>query len=197
MKPDVPSDGGWTINCRGMVIRCGEHVAHTTLPHFRQWCFLNRNVNVFLHTGHCETSASGCQGGNTMSLPLLKDPVLDCEGKEGGCGEGGKGRAEAGEESSTMGSEVDVPGVLECILILEGRLMGESAVVSRLLRSELREDDESVRVGGRLGSVYREEEACGGSGGSGALVLVCGCRVALRSARKSIHVSPSRAYGGC
>jgi hypothetical protein len=43
--------------------------------------------------------------------------------------------------------------------MLDGRLMGESAVVKRLLRSELREDDESVRGGGRFGSVYRDEEA--------------------------------------
>jgi len=66
----------------------------------------------------------------------------------------------AGEEPRTIGSEMEVPGVVECILILDGRLMGESAVVSRRLRSELREDDESVREG-RFGSVYREEEACG------------------------------------
>lgn len=30
----VNSEGGWTIYCRGMVIRCGEHAAHTTRPHF-------------------------------------------------------------------------------------------------------------------------------------------------------------------
>jgi hypothetical protein len=96
-----------------------------------------------------------------------------------------------------MGSELDVPGMLECILILDGRLMGESAAVSRLLRSELREDDESVRAGGRFGSVYRDEEACGGGCGSGAAVLGCDCRVAVWSARKSIHVSLSRAFGGC
>lgn len=53
--------------------------------------------------------------------------------------------------------------------MLDGRLMGESAVVSRRLRSELRDEDESVR-GGRAGSVYREDEACGGSGGRGALI---------------------------
>jgi len=28
--------GGCTINCRGIVIRCGEQFAQTTLPHFRQ-----------------------------------------------------------------------------------------------------------------------------------------------------------------
>lgn len=34
MKFAAISEGGWTMNCRGIVIRCGEHVAHTTLPHF-------------------------------------------------------------------------------------------------------------------------------------------------------------------
>jgi hypothetical protein len=58
-----------------------------------------------------------------------------------------------------MGSEVDVPGLLECILMLDGRRMGESAVVSRLLRSELCDEDESARGGGRFGSAYRDEEA--------------------------------------
>ncbi len=27
-------DGGWTMNCRGIVMRCGEQLAHTTVPHF-------------------------------------------------------------------------------------------------------------------------------------------------------------------
>jgi hypothetical protein len=102
-----------------------------------------------------------------------------------------------------MGSAVEVPGVLECMRMLDGRRMGESAVVRRRLRSELpREDDESAR-GGRLGSVYRDEEACGGSGGSGAFVLVVvlvlerGGWLTCWSAKKSIHVSPSRPLGGC
>lgn len=69
-----------------------------------------------------------------------------------------------------MGSDGDMPVLLECILMLDGRLMGESAVVSRRFRSELRDEDESVRGGGRAGSVYREDEACGGSGGRGALI---------------------------
>ena len=34
MKFAVLSDGGCTMNWRGMVIRCGEQEAHTTLPHF-------------------------------------------------------------------------------------------------------------------------------------------------------------------
>jgi hypothetical protein len=59
------------MNWRGMVMRCGEHDAHTTLPHFRQWCFLNKKLNCLLHTGHRETSASGCQTGRTRSLPRL------------------------------------------------------------------------------------------------------------------------------
>jgi hypothetical protein len=136
-------------------MRCGEHDAHTTLPHFLQWCFLNRKVKFRPHTGHCETSASGCHGGSTISLPLLDVSMLGC-----GAGDGGSGVcAGRGEESNTIGSEVEVPGTVECILILEGRLIGESAVVKRLLRSELWDDDESVRVGGRFGSVYREAEA--------------------------------------
>jgi hypothetical protein len=90
-----------------------------------------------------------------MSLPLLDASMPDC-----GAGEGGSGvRAGMGEESNTIGSEVEVPATVECILILDGRLIGESAVVRRLLRSELWDDDESVRVGGRFGSVYRKEEA--------------------------------------
>jgi hypothetical protein len=31
-----PSEGGWTMNWRGMVMRCGEHDEHTTRPHFLQ-----------------------------------------------------------------------------------------------------------------------------------------------------------------
>jgi hypothetical protein len=201
MRLSEPSEGGWTINWRGMVMRCGEHDAHTTLPHFLQWCFLYRKVKFLPHTGHCETSASGCQGGSTMSLPLLRGSVSSRGGRGGGSG--GSGRVEAGDESSTIGSELDAPAVLECILILEGRLMGESAVVSRLLRSELCEDDESVRGGGRLGSVYRDDEECGAGWELGVVVvvviviLVCDERLAFWSAKKSIHVSPSRAFGGC
>lgn len=62
-----------------------------------------------------------------------------------------------------MGSEVELPGVVECILMLEGRRMGESAVVRRRLRSELRDDDEESVREGRFASVYRELDAwdCG------------------------------------
>jgi len=94
-----------------------------------------------------------------------------------------------------MGSEVEAPGLLECILILEGRLIGESAVVKRLLRSELREDEESVR-GGRFGRLYREDEDCAEGSGWAELVVVRD-RLAFGSAKKSIQVSPSRAFGGC
>lgn len=74
---EVPSDGGWTMNWRGMVMRCGEHVAQTTLPHFLQWCFLYKNVKGRPHTGQRETSASGCHCGSTRSLALLTGPVTD------------------------------------------------------------------------------------------------------------------------
>jgi hypothetical protein len=93
-----------------------------------------------------------------MSLPLLG--VSGPLGGEYVGGGGGRGVAgpETGEELSTMGSAVDVPGVLECILMLDGRRMGESAVVRRLLRSELRDEDESVRGGGRFGRAYRDDD---------------------------------------
>jgi hypothetical protein len=144
-----------------MVIRCGEQAAHTTLPHFLQWCFLCRNVKFLPHTGHCETSASGCQGGRAISLTLLGVAGLCGSayvGADGG-GSGGAAGPEIGEELRTMGSEVDVPGLLECILMLEGRRMGDSAAVRRLLRSELSDELESERGGGRFGRAYRGEEA--------------------------------------
>jgi hypothetical protein len=156
-----PSLGGWTMNCRGIVMRCGEQAAHTTLPHFLQWCFLCKNVKFLPHTGHCETSASGCQGGRAISLTLLGVAGLFGSAYAGGGGGGGASVAgsETGEELRTMGSEVDVPGLLECILMLEGRRMGDSAVVRRLLRSELSDELESERGGGRFGSAYRGEDA--------------------------------------
>jgi hypothetical protein len=158
---------------------------------YLQWCFLYKNVKGFLHTGHCETSLSGCHGGNTISLCLLTNAVLACD-TTGGVG--GSARIEAGEESSTIESALVSPALSECILILDGRFMGESAVVKRRLRSpELREDDESVRGEGRFGSVYREEEgfdrasevAAGLGGGCWLTVSVPSSR------RKSIHVSRS------
>lgn len=66
------SEGGWTMNWRGMVMRCGEHWEHTTRPHFLQWCFRNKKVKCLLHTGQCVTSASGCHGGSSRSLSRLK-----------------------------------------------------------------------------------------------------------------------------
>jgi hypothetical protein len=104
-----------------------------------------------------------------MSLPLRGVSVLDRDGTGGG---GGSGRVDRGDKSNTMGSEVDVPALFECILMLDGLLMGESAVVRRLLRSELRDDDESVRGGGRLGSAYREDEECGEGWDTGEVILV-------------------------
>lgn len=65
----------------------------------------------------------------------------------------------AADESKTMGSELELPALFECILMLDGRRKGESAVVRRLLRSELSDDEESERGGGRFGSVYREAGA--------------------------------------
>jgi hypothetical protein len=180
------------MNCRGMVMRCGEHVAQTTLPHFLQWCFRYRNVKFLLHTGHCETSASGCQGGSTISLTRLGASVF----VGGVIGRGGSGRSVAGDDSSTIGSECEVPGLLECILMLDGRLIGESAVVRRRLRSELREDDESVREG-RFGRVYRDDEEGWGGCRLGAVVPVREGWFTFWSARKSIHVSPRCAFGGC
>jgi hypothetical protein len=164
MTDDGPSDGGWTMNWRGMVMRCGEHVAQTTLPHFLQWCFLYKNVKILPHTGQRDTSASGCHCGRSISLTLLNGP-----GFEGlvllVVGKAGSGRADmaAGDESSTIGSELELPALFECILMPDGRRKGESAVVSRLLRSELCEDDESERGGGRFGSVHWEgvEVGCG------------------------------------
>jgi hypothetical protein len=98
-----------------------------------------------------------------------------------------------------MGSEFEAPGVVECILMLDGRLIGTSAVVKRRLRSELREDDESVR------SMCGRESRCEGLLGrisccEGRLCgLTCGTDLEplpllpfpLWSAKKSIHDSPS------
>lgn len=90
-----------------------------------------------------------------------------------------------------MGSEVEVPGVVECILMLEGRRIGTSAVVRRRLRSELREDDDSVRsmscCEGLLGSRLSLLPGRGFTGGTDVELLP----FPLWSARKSIHVSAS------
>jgi hypothetical protein len=79
-----------------------------------------------------------------MSLCLLVAPVFACNATPM-VGVGGSGRAEAGDEPKTIGSALESPVFSECMRMLEGRLNGESAVVRRRLRSELREDDESVR----------------------------------------------------
>ena len=128
------------------------------------------------------TSLSGCHGGSTISLCLLVAAVLAC--------------AATGDESSTMGFVIVAPVLSECILMLDGRLMGESVVVKRRLRSELLDGDESVRGGGRDGSVYREEEGIAPSSeaAAGFGMMDVGCWLALRSVpslRKSIHVSRS------
>jgi hypothetical protein len=53
--------------CLGIVIRCGEHEAHTTLPHFRQWCFLCQKLNTVPQIGHSDTSESACHLGEATS----------------------------------------------------------------------------------------------------------------------------------
>jgi len=128
-----------------------------------------------------------------MSLCLLVAAVFACV-VTGGVG--GNARTVAGGESSTMGFALVAPVVSECILMLEGRLMGESVVVKRRLRSEPLEGDESVRGGGRVGRVYREEEGFARSSevAAGLDMLDVGWWLALVSVpslRKSIHVSRS------
>lgn len=60
--------GGCTMYCLGIVILWGEQAAHTTRPHFLQWCLRNQKLNSVWQTGHRATSESGCHFGNTMSL---------------------------------------------------------------------------------------------------------------------------------
>lgn len=128
-----------------------------------------------------------------MSLCLLADVVFVCGGTGG---VGGSARNEAGDESSMMGSALVLPAFSECVRILDGRLMGESVAGRRRLRSELREDDESVRGKGRFGRVYREEDAIMRASeavaGSNSPVGSCWLTpVSLPSLKKSIHVSLS------
>lgn len=96
---------------------------------------------------------------------------------------------------------MDAPGTDECILMLDGRLMGDSAVVMRRLRSELSEDDESLCEGrfGRLysGACVEPRNGAAACGMGGVAVLLRAGRWTFWSARKSIHVSPSRPLGGC
>lgn len=133
-----------------------------------------------------------------MSLSRLIELLLVCDGNEGG----GGGRGGAGDESSTMGSELVPPTVPECILIPEGRLTGDSAAVNlRFLSEELR-DGASLVGDGRAGSEYLEDEACDSSPGSRGRLRGCGtlgltCRSAPDSLRKSIHVCPPYTSGSC
>lgn len=120
-------------------------------------------------------------------------PVFACD-VTGGVG--GNARTEAGDESNKMGSALESPALSECMRMLDGRLMGESAVVRRRLRSELREEDESVRCEGRFGRVYRDGEGFerASVAAAGLLCAVGGCWLAVDSVpslRKSIHVSRS------
>ncbi len=93
-----------------------------------------------------------------MSLCLLASPAPGGACRTNG-GNGGSGASMregvAGDESSTIGSDPELPAPLGYILTPDLRRRGASAVVKRLLRSELRE---SVRGKGRLGSVPREAD---------------------------------------
>lgn len=62
-----------------------------------------------------------------------------------------------------MGSDEEEPALPECIRMLEGRRMGESAVVNLLFLSDELRDGGSPEYewGGRAGSEYREEEGGG------------------------------------
>lgn len=197
------SEGGWTMNWRGMVMRCGEHWEQTTRPHFLQWCFLNKKVKCLLQTGHCVTCASGCQGGKTRSLSRLNVGWALGGAEYDGGGGRGRSREGAGDESRRIGSVLEPAWALLWTRMLEGRRMGVSAVVRRLLRSELlAEDDVSVRGGGREGRAKGGDDE-GGSGGAmlGAVeVWVGGRRMRAGSTpasrRKSTHVSPPYASRG-
>ena len=146
--------GGWTMNWRGMVMRCGEHWAHTTRPHFLQWCFRNKKVNCLLHTGQCVTSASGCHGGKTRS-PSRLHGAGGCEaGEYEGGGGSGRSRSGAGDGDSTMGFVLEPGRSLVGMVLFEGRRMGDSAVVRRLLRSLAA----SVGGGGRAGRASGEDD---------------------------------------
>jgi hypothetical protein len=110
-----------------------------------------------------------------------------------------------------MGLVLDSPGAAECMRMLEGRRRGDSAVVRRLLRSELCDDEDWGREAAErgTGSESRRGRWCVDIGGlsiipsSGA---VSGCRSPGRSwcrvwsgpdwRRKSNHVSLPYASGG-
>jgi hypothetical protein len=94
-----------------------------------------------------------------------------------------------------MGSALEPACELLGALMPEPRRMGDSAVVRRLLRSELLPDDGvSVRGGGREGRANGDEGE-GASMFEGAVEVCVGCgrtRAASppASLRKSTHVSP-------
>lgn len=93
-----------------------------------------------------------------------------------------------------MGSALEPGCELLCTLMAEGRRMGDSAVVRRLLRSALLlEDGVSVRGGGREGRANGEDDD--GESMLGAVAVWVGCgRMRAGSTpasrRKSAHVSP-------
>lgn len=146
-------------------MRCGEHCEQTTRPHFLQWCLRNRNVNCLLHTGQWVTWASGCHGGRSRSLSRLDAESVWARGEYDGGGGSGRSRdcadVDTGDESSTMGWTLEPACELLRIRRDDGRRVGGSAVVRRLLRSELLpEDGESVRAGGggREGRASKADE---------------------------------------
>lgn len=100
-----------------------------------------------------------------------------------------------------MGSELEPACELLCILMLDGRRMGDSAVVRRLLRSELLpEEGVSVRGGGRDGRANGDDGEGGSILGSVEVWVGCGRMRAgstPASRRKSTHVSPPYASRGC
>src|ERR1700761_3395412 len=75
-----------------MRMRCGLHDPQTTLPHFRQWCFLTQMLNCVRQMGQSVTSASGCHRGRMISEGSLAPLMLGLAGPvapaEVGCGRG-------------------------------------------------------------------------------------------------------------
>ena len=128
-----------------------------------------------MQTGQCVTSESGCQGGKTKSLSRLNSLGVSKGSEYDGGGGSGRSRSGTGDESSTIGSELEPSCELLRALILEGRRIGDSAVVRRLLRSELLpEDDVSVRGGGREGKANGEDEDEGFMLGAVEVWVSCG-----------------------
>jgi len=63
--------GGRTTNARGMLMRCGEQLAHTTRPQRRQWWRRLKNVNGVWQSGQLLAEWSGCQTGRRGGRRLL------------------------------------------------------------------------------------------------------------------------------